>query len=317
MQGVFFVEIFSQKVYKKPSEGKKYRKAKREVSIMEFNATISDGTFDSDLALERRKASTYVEGVDYKRDVCIGGVWERLKVTSEAGERNIGRPKGLYDTLTLPRLDTIMPDDIEDAKDEIARELCRMCDLGDISPARILVVGLGNRDLTPDAVGPAACDEVEPTMHIKKEDRDLFDALGCSEICVFCPDVTSNSGLVSREVVKGVVDTVRPTVVFAIDSLASRSGERLGNTVQISNTGIIPGTGVGHSGAIIDESYLGVPVIAIGVPTVISTSSLSCEGIGDKGKSYFVSPKGINKIVKNSGKIIGGGINQAFGICYF
>ncbi len=275
----------------------------------------NEGSFDSDLALERRKASTYVEGVDYKRDVCIGGVWERLKVTSEAGERNVGRPIGLYDTLTLPRMDTIMPDDIEDAKDEIARELCRMCDLCDVSPARILVVGLGNRDLTPDAIGPASAAEVEATMHLKTEDRDLFEALGCSEISVLCPDVTSNSGIAAAKIVKGVVDAVKPTVVFAIDSLASRSEERLGNTVQVSNTGIIPGTGVGHCGVKIDEELLGVPVIAIGIPTVISTAALSGE-TGGKG-GFFVSPKGINKIVKNGAKIIGGGINQAFGICYF
>ena len=274
-----------------------------------------DSSFDSDLALERRKASTFVEGVDYKRDVCIGGVWERLKVTSEAGERNVGRPIGLYDTLTLPRMDTIMPDDIEDAKDEITRELCRMCDLGDVSPARILVVGLGNRDLTPDAIGTAAAAEVDATMHLKKEDRDLFDSLGCSEICVLCPDVTSNSGIAAAKIVKSVVDAVKPTVVFAIDSLASRSEERLGNTVQISNTGIIPGTGVGHGGVKIDEELLGVPVIAIGIPTVISTASLSGQTGCKEG--FFVSPKGINKIVKNGAKIIGGGINQAFGICYF
>lgn len=275
----------------------------------------NEGSFDSDLALERRKASTYVEGVDYKRDVCIGGVWERLKVTSEAGERNVGRPMGLYDTLTLPRMDTIMPDDIEDAKDEIARELCRMCDLCDVSPARILVVGLGNRELTPDAIGPASAAEVEATMHLKSEDRDLFEALGCSEISVLCPDVTSNSGIAAAKIVKGVVDAVKPTVVFAIDSLASRSEERLGNTVQVSNTGIIPGTGVGHCGVKIDEELLGVPVIAIGIPTVISTAALSGE-TGGKG-GFFVSPRGINKIVKNGAKIIGGGINQAFGICYF
>ena len=276
-------------------------------------------SFDSDLALERRRASTYVEGVDYKRDVCIGGVWERIKVTSEAGAKSIGRPIGLYDTLTLPRLDTIMPDDIEDAKDEIARELCRMCDLCDISPSRILVVGLGNRDLTPDAIGPSSADEVDATMHIKGEDRDLFDTLGCSEISVFCPGVTSSSGMESASVVKSVVSAVKPTVVFAIDSLASRSSERLGNTVQISNTGIIPGTGVGHSGERIDEQALGVPVIAIGVPTVISAAALSGNTFGSSvGKgSFFVSPRGINKIVKNGAKIIGGGINQAFGICYF
>ena len=276
--------------------------------------------FDSDLAMERRRASTYVEGVDYKRDVCMGGVWERLKITSEAGEKNVGRPIGLYDTLTLPRMDTIMPDDIEDAKDEIARELCRMCDLCDISPERILVVGLGNRELTPDAIGPSSADEVDATMHMKEENPEMFEALGCSEICVLCPDVTSNSGIQSAEIVKSVADAVKPTVVFAIDSLASRSEERLGNTIQVSNTGIIPGTGVGHRGIKIDKELLGVPVIAIGIPTVISTASLS-KGMTSNSENesggYFVSPKGINRIVKNGAKIIGGGINQAFGICYF
>lgn len=271
------------------------------------------GRFDSDLAMERRKASTFVDGVDYRRDVCLGGVWERLKITSEAGVKNVGRPIGLYDTLTIPRMDTIMPDDLEDAKDEVARELCRMCDLCDVSVERILVVGLGNRDLTPDAIGPAAANEVDATMHLREEDEEMFETMGCSEICVLCPDVTSNSGMKSAEIVKSVVDAIKPTVVFAIDSLASRSGERLGNTIQVSSTGIIPGTGVGHSGTKIDEELLGVPVIAIGIPTVMSTKVLTGE---DKG-SFFVSPNGINRIVKNGGKIIGGGINQAFGICYF
>ena len=271
------------------------------------------GRFDSDLAIERRKASTFVDGVDYRRDVCLGGVWERLKITSEAGVKNVGRPIGLYDTLTIPRMDTIMPDDLEDAKDEVARELCRMCDLCDVSVERILVVGLGNRDLTPDAIGPAAANEVDATMHLREEDEEMFETMGCSEICVLCPDVTSNSGMKSAEIVKSVVDAIKPTVVFAIDSLASRSGERLGNTIQVSSTGIIPGTGVGHSGTKIDEELLGVPVIAIGIPTVMSTKVLTGE---DKG-SFFVSPNGINRIVKNGGKIIGGGINQAFGICYF
>ena len=286
---------------------------------MEQNYFNSEALFDSDLAMERRKASTYVEGVEYKRDVCLGGVWERLKITSEAGEKNVGRPIGLYDTLTIPRMDTIMPDDIEDAKDEIARELCRMCDLSDISPERILVIGLGNRDLTPDAIGTASAAEVDATMHLKREDPEMFEELGCSEICVVCPDVPSNSGIDSAEIVKSVVEAVNPTVIFAIDSLASRSEERLGNTVQVSNTGIIPGTGVGHRGMRIDEAMLGVPVISIGIPTVISTAAIkdTAHASQNKNNSYFVSPKGINKIVKNGAKIIGGGINQAFGICYF
>lgn len=279
----------------------------------------TENSYDSDLAMERKRASTFVDGVDYRRDVCMGGVWERLKITSAAGEKNIGRPIGLYDTLTLPRLDTIMPDDIEDAKDEIARELCRMCDMCDISPDRILVVGLGNRELTPDAIGPCTANEIEATMHLKSEDEELFEALGCSEICVICPDVASNSGMNSAETVKSVAEAVKPSVVFAIDSLASRSDERLGNTIQVSSTGIIPGTGVGHRGLTINEELLGVPVIAIGIPTVISAHAPGVsfgENVKRKG-DYFISPKGVSRIVKNGAKIIGGGINQAFGICYF
>lgn len=287
---------------------------------MEGNLFSGASAFDSDLALERRRVSTYVEGVDYKRDVCMGGVWERIKVTSAAGEKSMGRPIGLYDTLTLPHLDGIMPDDIEDAKDEIARELCRMCDLCDILPERILVVGLGNRELTPDAIGTAAAEEVDATMHIKESDPELFETLGCSEISVLCPDVTTRSGMNSADVVRGVVREIKPSVVFAIDSLASRSRDRLGNTVQVSSTGIIPGTGVGHRGEALDEASLGVPVIAIGIPTVISAASISKElgtSTSRYDRDFFLSPKGINRIVKNGAKIIGGGINQAFGICYF
>lgn len=284
-----------------------------------FDLLRQNDVYESDLALERRRASTYVEGVDYKRDVCIGGVWERLKITSAAGERSIGRPMGLYDTLNVPRLDEILPDDIEDAKDEVARELCRMCDLCDITPARILVVGLGNHELTPDAIGPAAASEVEATMHIKSNDYDLFESLGCSEICVLCPNVTANSGMPTAEIVKGVAEKVKPSLIIAIDSLASRSIERLGATIQVSSTGIIPGTGVGYTGNAINEELLGAPVIAIGVPTVINSKILyDDQRISRKNTpSLFVSPKGINKIVRNSAKIIGGGINQAFGVCYY
>ncbi len=275
----------------------------------------SKNSFDSDLAMERKRASTYVDGVDYKRETSLGGVWERLKVTSRTGEESIGRPMGYYDTLTLPLMDNITPEDIEDAKEEVSRELCRICDLCDIVPERVLVVGLGNPELTPDAVGYASAKEVEATMHIKDADRDLFESLACSELCVICPDVASNTGIKSTEIVKSVVNTVKPSMVIAIDSLASRSDERLGNTIQISNTGIFPGTGVGNTAGRIDGESIGVPVIAIGVPTVISTRSLG-SGSSFK-KEMFVSPKGINRIVKNAGRIIGGGINQAFGICYF
>ncbi len=285
-----------------------------EIGNMRFTSRMDD--FDSDLAMERKKASTYVEGVEYKRETSLGGVWERLKVTSAAGEQSIGRPMGIYDTLTVPMMDTIVPEDIEDAKDEISRELCRICDLSDIIPSRIMVVGLGNKELTPDAIGAYAAEEVEATLHIKHKDGVLFENLGCSEICVICPNVTANTGLASYGIVKRIAEAVHPSVIIAIDSLASRSDERLGNTIQISNTGIFTGRGVGHMGNAITRDTVGYPVIAIGVPTVISTRALGGTAAKLK-KEMFVSPKGINRIVKNAGKIIGGGINQAFGLCYY
>ncbi len=281
-----------------------------------YESRLGAESYDSDLAMERKKASTYVEGVDYKRETSIGGVWERLKVTSEAGEKNIGRPRGLYDTLTVPYLDGIMPEDVEDAKDEVARELCRMCDLCDISPSRVLVVGLGNGEVTPDSVGRIAARVVEPTLHIKEMDHELFMSLCSSEICTITPDVTANTGMSSCETVRGVVNYLKPSLVIAVDSLASRSSERLGNTVQISNTGVFPGTGIGHGTEALNEETLGVPVIAIGVPTVISARGLGIMDRARCGRDMFVCPKGIDKIVKNAGEIIGGGINQAFGICY-
>ncbi len=283
--------------------------------IRKLHIAKSTEEFDSDLAIERRRASTYVEGVELEREASAGGTWERLKITSEAGEKSIGRPLGIYDTLTVPPMDSIMPEDIEDAKDEIARELCRIFDSCGILPGRILIAGLGNRELTPDAVGTCSADEVEPTMHISKTDPPLFKSLCCSEICVIQPGVSSKTGISSARIIKSIAENIHPDVIIAIDSLASRSQERLGNTIQISNTGIFAGTGVGHSGCTIDKKLVGVPVIAIGVPTVISTASIAKT---DRPREkMFVCPNGINRIVRNAGKIIGGGINQAFGICYF
>lgn len=289
-------------------------------NLNNFDFMSSENFFNSDLALERRRADTTIEGVEYKRDVCLGGIWERLKITSEEGEKSIGRPIGLYDTLTVTRMDSITPEDIEDAKDEVSRELCRICDLCDIMPGRILVVGLGNRELTPDSLGPLAAGEVEATMHIKEANEEFFETLGCSEIATICPDVTANTGLNTADIVRGVCKITHPDVVFAIDSLASRSPERLGNTIQVSSTGIFPGTGLGsHPGCAINESLVGVPVIAIGVPTVINSGAFSeaASRNSRKNTGMFLSPKGIDRIVKNAAKIVGGGINQAFGICYF
>ena len=278
----------------------------------------------TDLACERRRANTDIKGVDYKRETAIGGAWERIRITSKEGAECIGRPIGIYDTLELERMDLMDLEAIDDAADEIARELCYMCDSLGVVPDRILVVGLGNAELTPDAVGPESARGVRATMHIKDFDREFFEGLECSEIAVLTPGVAAFSGLDAEVTVRGVCNIMKPDVVFAIDALASRSAERLGSTVQISSTGIFPGSGIGNGRLPINKETLGVPVVSIGIPTVIDSRMFWYDAARSgkdtapthHGETMFVSPKDIGEIVHSGAKIISGGINQAFGLYY-
>lgn len=265
----------------------------------------------SDLAVERRRADTELRGVQFKRQRCAVGEWERILITDEEGAKSIGRPMGSYDTLTVGRMDHFDSDRIDDAADEVARQLCLMCDRISVYPDRILVVGLGNRELTPDAVGPITVSRVEATLHLCRSQRELFEGLECSEIAAIEPGVAARTGIESRDTVIGVCSRIRPDLVIAVDSIAARAPQRLGTTLQFSDTGIRPGSGLRKGDRAIDENALGIPVLSIGVPTVID-ARLLCQSseLGD----LFVSPKDINAVVETAGRIIAAGINQAFGI---
>ena len=278
---------------------------------------------ESDLACERRRADVSVGGVELKKERHGSFSWERLRITSEEGERCIGRPIGHYDTLTTPRMDRLDSCDIEDAAEELSRELCMILDANRVYPERLLVVGLGNRNLTPDAVGPRAAELVNPTMHIVGYSKRMFDSLECSEIAVCTPGVTAESGMEAADTVRGICSNIHPDAVIAIDALASRSSERLGSTIQISDTGIFPGSGIGNCRAAIDRESVGVPVIAIGVPTVIDTRVFINEemsailerevSLKRNAEPMFVSPREVNEITDCAAKIIATAINQAFG----
>lgn len=267
----------------------------------------------TDLAAERHRADLEIPGVEYHKENCRVGYWERIRISSKRGAESIGRPMGLYDTLQLGRADTLDTEEIEDAKNEIAGGICRMLDKSDIFPGRILICGLGNPYLTPDSIGEQAAKEVKPTMHIKEHDPKIFKRLSCAEIAVITPGVAATSGLDAAVIVRGVCDLIRPDAVIAIDSLAARDASRLGSTVQICNTGISPGSGIGNPRLAIGIETVGVPVIAIGVPTVIDTRVLCCDG-DCAAAPMFVSPKEINEIASSAARIIGGGINRALGI---
>ena len=276
----------------------------------------------TDLAVERHRADLSVKGIEYKREIGISGVWERIKVTTDEGAESINRPKGIYDTFETSRMDLLDSESLDDSKDEIARELCYLCDIEDVYPERILVVGLGNGNLTPDSVGVRCAELIKPTMHIKHFDEEYFNSLECSEIAVIKPGVSAETGYDSFYAVRGLCGELRPGLVIAIDSLASRSDERLGSTVQLSNTGILPGSGIGNCRYAISKETLETPVISIGVPTIID-SGLFCptecaeqmtDLIQSNRKGMMVAPKEIGDIVKSAAEIIAGGINRAFGL---
>lgn len=269
----------------------------------------------TDLACERHRADLKIDGVSFKKEVSRGGIWERIVITSKEGEKSIGRPLGTYDTLYTSRFDILDSDSILDTEEEIARELCYLCDKNKVTPERILVVGLGNGNLTPDSVGTIAAKEVRATMHIKAFDKEYFDGLECSEIAVCAPGVTSQSGLDASVILGGICKSINPDLIILIDALVSSSHERLGATFQLCDTGIAPGSGLGNSRARLDKQSLGATTISIGVPTVIDARVLAGEGTAPQiPKGMFVSPKEITEICQISGKIIGNAINQAFGL---
>ena len=276
----------------------------------------NNGRYTSDLACERHRADTSIPGVTYKKETSGPFTWERIEISSHEGEIAIQRPRGSYDTLSTERMDLLDEEEIGDAANEIAGELCRIFEKTSVIPTRILVVGLGNPSLTPDSVGPRAAELVNATLHLYEDDSNAFKNLECSEIAVFTPGVMANTGLESSDTVSALCDIIEPDAVIAVDAIASRSPSRLGTTGQISNTGIFPGSGIGNKRKAIGERTLGIPVIAIGVPTVISASAF-CASENEEGESYedmFVSPRDIDTIVNASARIISGGINQAFGI---
>lgn len=281
-----------------------------------YSNSEKNGVYASDLACERHRVDLNTPGVSYKRSQNGAFVWERIEISSKEGELAIKRPCGSYDTLSTDRMDLLDDGDIEDAANEIAGELCRIFEKSSVIPTRILVVGLGNSELTPDSVGPKTANLVNATMHLSEKDPTLFKNLECSEIGVFVPGVMAKTGIESSDSVVAICDMTEPDVVIAIDSIASHSPTRLGTTIQISNTGIFPGSGIGNKRKAISKRTLGIPVIAIGVPTVVNASAFgnTPQRSDCNSEDMFVSPRDIDVIVSTSAKIIAQGINQAFGI---
>lgn len=230
----------------------------------------------TDLAIEARELykkekEIEIPGVEVDRDESENYSVTRVKVLDDIGEKRMGKKKGSYITIESPALKRAD----QDLKDEISKILAKELKTL-INPdkfTKTLIVGLGNRNVTPDALGPKVVEKVLVTRHFFKAYNKTEDET-MANVSAISPGVMGLTGIETGEIIKGIVEKTNPDLVIAIDALASRKLERVSATIQISDTGINPGSGVGNSRKGLDKDYLGVPVVAIGVPTVVDAATM-------------------------------------------
>ena len=276
----------------------------------------------TDLALESRerceadkeevRGVIFEEYLDEKRNVTV----TRVKIETENGAKSLGKPIGTYLTLEAP--DMVMPDEGSHREvSEVLSEQLRALMKENIES--VLVVGLGNREVTPDALGPEVVGNLYITRHILREYGEYaFPDKKVAAISGIVPGVMAQTGMETLEIIKGIIRQTKPQLVIAIDALAARSVKRLGRTIQIADTGINPGSGVGNHRKGLNQESLGVPVIAIGVPTVVDAATIVYDVCHDVDKipngiaGMFVTPKNIDETVKNLSYTISEALNMTF-----
>lgn len=264
----------------------------------------------------------------FKKKIENFGVCE---VDVENENREKGCPAGKYVTVNIGK--------VWNADKEYFISACRAvaeCIREFIPPTGMcMLAALGNRNITADALGPMCAENFIVTHHIKKADESLFYSLGLRETVCVCPGVLGNTGIEAAKIIKGAAEEAKPDFVIAVDSLASKRLSRLASTVQISSCGIVPGSGINNSRKELSERTLGVPVIAVGVPTVVGVATLAADIVetaaekserrsvrtgaeeilkeitSGEAESFFVTPKETDHIIRDVSKLIGYSINMA------
>lgn len=270
-----------------------------------------------------------VAGAQYREYDCHGISAAELVVTDDEGVAATGRDKGRYVTLSFGRLTLMSHEEKDMLEAAIAEELTSFIEAaaGRITPStKVLVAGLGNRYITADSLGPAAADGVYVTRHVMGKVKAL-DSLGCSVISAVAPGVLGQTGIEAAELIRGAAALVKPDVIIAVDALAARSVSRLCTTVQLSDSGISPGSGIGNRRLAIDSRSMGAPVVALGVPTVVDSSSMVYDALDEagieeidgalddvlkNGRSFFVSLKESDTVIRSLSELICGAINSIF-----
>lgn len=279
----------------------------------------------SDLALECAAAGAALSSE--QRGPCT---ITRLRVDDRRDEQKYGKPRGNYVTLECGRVWELDDEQTTAVSEVLADELRRMCrGMCGRLPDRelgILIAGLGNADITADAVGPETVHRVEVTRHLKTYLPEAYSALGSCAVSALAPGVLGQTGIETVELVRGAVENAQPDLVIAIDALAARSVSRLATTVQLSDNGINPGSGIGNMRRAIDHTTVGVPVLALGVPTVVSGAALVYDALHragveqispelvrvlEQGRDFFVSPKESDVIIKKVAVLLARAIGLA------
>lgn len=238
--------------------------------------------FRTDLALERNEVYKkqnnlqQIEGVDIENDVKNEVEISRIKITNEEGEKALNKPIGNYITLDVKQIKLADEEKLEVIAEIVADELRNTISKHVKNTDDIMVVGLGNLYVTPDALGPKVVPEIEVTRHILEYMPKVMPE-DTRPVSAISPGVLGITGIETMEILKGVVDNVKPKLLIVIDALASRSIDRISSSIQIADTGIVPGAGVENKRKEISQNTLGIPVIAIGIPTVVDIFSCNAK----------------------------------------
>ncbi|MBQ8824341.1 MAG: GPR endopeptidase [Ruminococcus sp.] len=266
----------------------------------------------TDLAVERTiSAPSMLSGI---RQIKRGNVFNITEVIVESNEsgRVIGKPKGRYITLESSELSRFSPK-YQQMIEEFSEEISELIP----DKGNILVVGLGNRAITPDSLGPRVASKVLATRHLQTElnenDDEFLHTL--RPVSVLASGVLGETGIETAEIISAVCEKIKPTAVIAVDALACADPERLGTTIQMCDSGISPGSGVANHRRELSLKTLGVPVIAVGIPTVVDlhtiAESISGQSIDKQSPNMMVTPRDIDRLIEHSASIIAFGINLA------
>lgn len=251
-----------------------------------------------------------------------------IQIKSDEAMKAIGKKKGKYITLELKQsvLDTI--DTQENTAATLAEEIKKIIKEHSIKEPKIMLVGLGNRNITADSLGPKVADKIVVTRHVKnlqkmKKNQNIEIDNRLGNVCAIAPGVMGVTGIETSEIIKGMLSTVNPDLLIVIDALASRKATRVNSTIQISDTGIVPGSGVGNHRMELSQEVLGIPVISVGVPTVVDAFTLvkdmldiaekdlpELENI-DNIANMIVTPKNIDIAIERISDVVASAVNMA------